>query len=351
MPLVAIQQDDYTSRGKPPGYDAASPRWKSFLEAAGCTVRMVDVRAPDILAQLEGCDGFMWRWAHFGGMGRIARRLLPVIEREMGILTYPDRNTCWHYDDKIAQAWLFEAHGIPTPRTWVFFDRAKCLEWLDGQRFPLVMKFSNGASSENVILVNNLSEARALVEQSFAAFQRTPALKGPLGLRDRARFFARQCLQGKPYQLRDDGYELQAGYAYFKEFLPGNEYDTRVYVIGNRAWARRRWNRKNDFRASGGGRGDWDPKLIDEKIVRLSLSVARKLRMNTVATDCLYRGGEPVLVETSYTFVSGYQYDCPGHWELDGDPETGALRWVEGHMWPEQAQVEDFLGRLSARRP
>lgn len=350
MYRIAIQQDDYTAPGKPPGYDAASPRWKSFLEAAGCTVRMVDVRAPDILAQLEGCDGFMWRWAHFGGMGRIARRLLPVIEREMGILTYPDQNTCWHYDDKIAQAWLFEAHGIPTPRTSVFFDRAKCLAWLDGQRFPLVMKFSNGASSENVILVNNLSEARALVEQSFAAFQRTPALKGPLGLRGRARFFVRQCLQGKPYQLRDDGYEPQAGYALFQEFIPNNDSTLRVTVIGNRAWVRKRYNIEHDFRVWKGGKADSDPHCVSQELVRLSYSISKTCRFQTLVTDWLVGTAGPLLLEISYTSTSGIIHDCPGHWELDGDPETGALRWVDGHMWPEQAQVEDFLGRLSARR-
>jgi hypothetical protein len=138
---IAVAGDDYTAPGKPPGYDAASGRWKAHLEAAGCTVKMVDVRAHDILAQLEGCDGFMWRWAHFGGMGRIARRLLPVVEREMGILTYPDQNTCWHYDDKIAQSMLFKVHDIPTPRTWVFFDRDECVRWLETSDYPLVADF------------------------------------------------------------------------------------------------------------------------------------------------------------------------------------------------------------------
>jgi len=74
------------------------------LEKAGHEVNWVNVYRADILEQLKGCDGFMWRWAHFGGMGQIARRLLPVVERELGLVVYPDQNTCWHYDDKIAQA-------------------------------------------------------------------------------------------------------------------------------------------------------------------------------------------------------------------------------------------------------
>lgn len=43
------------------------------------------------------------------------------------------------------------------------------------------------------------------------------------------------------------------GYIYFQDFIPNNNYDTRVKVIGNRCAALRRYNRKNDFRASGSG--------------------------------------------------------------------------------------------------
>ena len=35
-------------------------------------------------------------------------RLLPVIEKELGLVVYPDQNTCWHYDDKIAQYYLLK---------------------------------------------------------------------------------------------------------------------------------------------------------------------------------------------------------------------------------------------------
>lgn len=347
---IAIAPDDYTASGKAPGYDAASDRWKTYLEAAGCSVKMVDVRSPDILSQLQGCDGFMWRWAHFGGMGRIARRLLPVVERSMGIPTYPDQATCWHYDDKIAQALLFEAHGIPTPRSWIFHDRDAALSWLREQPLPLVMKLATGAGSRNVVLLTSQDEAAELVRHVFGRHVRSLEPAGPLGLRGRARVFVRQVLQGRSVMERDTGCEPQAGYALFQEFLPDNDFDTRITVIGHRAFGFRRWNRTGDFRASGSGKVDYNISEIDLRFVRLGFLAAQRLGMKSCAIDGMFRRGEPVIGEVSYTYVSGNVHDCPGHWELDGDPETGTLRWVDGHMWPEAAQIEDFLPHLQTRR-
>lgn len=348
-PVVAIHPDDYTAPDKPSGYDAASGRWKAYLEAAGCTVKMVDVRAPESMSQLEGCDGFMWRWAHFGGMGRIARRLLPVVERELGIPTYPNQATCWHYDDKIAQAMLFEARGIPTPNTWVFFERDSALSWLGGRSLPLVMKLATGAGARNVVLLKTLEQAERLTRQVFVNYIQSLDVPYPITLRGRLRALVRQVLQGLPVVMRDTGYEPQSGYALFQEFLPGNVYDTRVTVIGNRAFGYRRWNRPDDFRASGSGRVDYDPAGIDLRFVRLAFIAAQRLGMQSCAIDGMWRGDEPVTGEVSYTYVSGLVHDCPGHWELDGDPETGTLRWVEGHMWPEEAQVEDFLAQIKGK--
>jgi hypothetical protein len=38
--------------------------------------------------------------------------------------------------------------------------------------------------------------------------------------------------------------------------------------------------------------------------------------------------------------------DCPGHWVLRGDPETGDMTWEEGNMAPEDAILQDFLGQI-----
>ena len=94
----------------------------------------------------------MWRYAHFAGMWHVAHWLLPIIEQHLNLVVYPDQNTCWHYDDKVAQAYLFDVLGVPTPRTWVWFDEDAARKWAAAAEYPLVLKLWGGACSANVRL-------------------------------------------------------------------------------------------------------------------------------------------------------------------------------------------------------
>lgn len=314
-------------------------------------VKWVDVRREDILEQVRNCHGFMWRWGHFGGMCRIARRLLPVLEKEMDLVVYPDQNTCWHYDDKIAQAYLLQAAGIPTPKTWIWFDAEAARRWATGTRYPLVLKLSTGAGSSNVRMIDDVEDAVRWIDRLFRyrlasldERQFKPWLsRGVTGV------VARSLTCGIGAALADNGHDLQSGYALFQEFLPNNAFDTRVTVIGKRAFAYRRFNRPGDFRASGSGRFDPNPAAIDLLTVRLAFELAAALQTQSVAVDGLRRGEARVIGEISYTYVTWMVRACPGHWELEGTPATGDLVWREGPMWPEEAQIADFLDRLESR--
>lgn len=349
-PVIAIHPDDYTAKGSPPGSDASSPRWAEGLAAAGCEIRWVDVRANDILTQLEGCHALMWRWAHFDGMGLIARRLLPVVERELGLLVYPSQRTSWHYDDKIAQAYLLAALGLDIPRTDVFFDRDLAQSWANGCAYPQVLKLASGAGSENVKLVRNVDDAKVWIERLFDHSVTTLDVdQFASGFMPRARSAAAMMLGRRSRVARWNGYEPQAGYALFQEFLDGNAFDTRITIIGNRAFGFRRFNRPDDFRASGSGNIDYDHEAIDPEFVRLGFRAAERLGSQSVAIDGLYRSGAPVIGEVSYTYVSAAVHACPGHWVLDGAVDHGELRWVAGQMWPETAQIEGLLEELARR--
>lgn len=345
---IAMQPDDYG-----PG-DSASRLWTRILENAGHSVRTVNIYNADILRQLQGCNGFMWRYAHLPNLLQIARRLLPVVEREMDMVVYPDQRTCWHYDDKIAQSYLLQAEGIATPKTWIWFDKELSRQWAKAANYPIVLKLWSGAGSTNVQLVNSFKEAGLWIDRLFG--KGLYRLNGahcdrlPWG-RTRLKTAARVLLKGTYPELNpnDDFWQLHKNYVLFQEYLPGNAFDTRITVIGNRAFGFRRFNREKDFRASGSGKIDWDPAAIDEGFIRLAFHTARAIGSQSCAIDGLFRGNELVVGEISYTYASWAVQACPGHWELNGAPNSGELSWKEGRMWPEEAQVEDFLKRLEAR--
>ncbi len=341
---IAIQPDNYG-----PG-DSASPMWTRLLKEAGHEVREVNVYRADIIDQVAGCHGFMWRYAHFSNLKQVAQRLLPVLERGLGLVCYPDQNTCWHYDDKIAQRYMLETVGIPIPKTWVWYDLKLAINWALQARYPLVLKLWGGSSAENVILLQSFDEAEMWINRLFG--------DGIYGLNDRClelrpwkregiRSIARVLLKGRlKNRLSEYAWELHKNYVLFQEFLNGNLFDTRITVIGNRAFGYRRFNRPNDFRASGSGNFDIDPEKIDQEAIRLAFRVAKCLKTQSIAIDCLTKGEERFVGEISYTYVSWMVHECPGHWELKGDPQTGDLIWYEGQMWPEEAQITDFLERL-----
>jgi hypothetical protein len=121
----------------------------------------------------------------------------------------------------------------------------------------------------------------------------------------------------------------------------GNDFDTRVTIIGNRAFGAMRRNRPNDFRASGSGDCLFDPDRIDRRCIPIAFRVAEKLGTQSLACDFLFDANhEPRICEISYCSVASPVYDCQGYW----DPGFG---WHEGHFWPQDVILEDVLAAVA----
>jgi hypothetical protein len=260
---------------------------------------------------------------------------------------FPDYPTSWHYDDKAAQKYLLEAAGIPIPNTWVWWTKPDALAFARSATYPLVLKLSGGASSQNVQLVEDQQAAEGWIHRMFGegAFSLAPRYRPSLRTPDGWRTILNFILRG---EHSDPGfwYDLNKNYILFQEFLPHNAFDTRVMVVGARAFGYRRFNRPNDFRASGNSNYDIDPAGIDPELIRIAFKVARQLGLSVVAIDGLRRGPQWVVGEISYSYIGPRIWECPGHWELEGDPGSGELNWVEGQEWPESGILDDFIERI-----
>lgn len=339
MLTLAIQPDrQLLMSGR---YQSFSTRWVERGAQAGVATKLLNVYEGELLSQLRGCDGFLWWFAHLPATRRAGCRIVLAVGHGLGIPTFPNYQTVWHFDDKVAQKYLLDAAGLPTPRTWVFWTRDQALAFSRTGSYPLVMKLAGGIASENVGRVSDAVEAEYWIHQLFTTGlsalhgwpRRPPRLK-----RARKRLAAAvRVLRGREAYPVGDRTELQRGCVLFQEFLPGNDFDTRVTVIGDRAFAFRRFNRSGDFRASGSGKIDWDPASINPGAVRLAFEAARRLGTQSLAVDVLKGGdGTLVLSEISYYYEGWAVGACPGHWRPDGT-------WRMGAVDPEDAILDDFL--------
>ncbi|UFS72702.1 hypothetical protein LPW11_11005 [Geomonas sp. RF6] len=325
-----------------------SDRWIEFLMAKNVEIVDLDLLAPDFLEQAHKCDGIMWRWFHTQDHKQSAKMILYTIDKYLGIPVFPSEEMSWHFDDKVAQYYLLKTLDAPQPDASVFWDIEAAISWARSAIYPTVFKLAAGAGASNVLKVDSSAHAVQLIRKMFCEgiFPMTMnEYRGPVLPRTRreAKARVRRVADALRYartgdfpRLPEFWWKPEKGYVYFQEFLPGNAFDTRVTVIGDRAFAFRRMNRPNDFRASGSGNIDWAPGEIDPACLNIAFEVSERAGFQTMAYDFLYKAGKPVICEISYTFVDTAVFNCPGHWDRQ-------LNWHEGHMWPEEAQVEDFL--------
>lgn len=344
---IAIQLDEIVH---PNGaVQSFSKRWIELGPAHDIEPIPVDVFSQDIIAQISSCDAFMWRYPSSAHPRVYATRLMYAIEAGLGIPVFPSLNSSWFFEDKLAQRYFFKAAGIPDVDTAIFWTRQQTEQFCDRATYPFVLKLAGGHQSANVRLVHSRDEAMFYVDQLFShgivSLGYRPAGGARLLLR-RLRA-ATEVIKGRnPFAPTTEA-ELQYGYFYAQEFLLGNEFEVSVIIIGNRAFAVRRFTCPDDFRTRGSaGRMDWDPEAIGEDAILLAYRAARKLGAETVAVDILYRGSEPVIVELTVNYASWVVRECPGHWIIRGDPASGALEWVNGAMRAEDAIFEDFLAEV-----
>ena len=326
-----------------------SDRWIKYCKDKGISFKLVDCYRSDIINQLEDCDALMWHFNHKGPReSKFAKQLIFAIQAS-GKAVFPDYNTMWHFDDKVAQKYLLEGLNAPIPDSYVFYSRGEAIDWTHTTYYPKVFKLRNGAGSDNVRLVRNESEAFRLIKKAFGrGFRQYDSWRN---LKERIRKFRlgktnlKDVFRGVLRLIHTTDYDRltgrEVGYIYFQDFIPGNDSDIRVIVIGDKAFAIKRMVRKNDFRASGSGSILYDKDLFDEETIRLSFAVSDKLKAQCMAFDYVYNGTEPLIVEISYGFaMSGYD-DCQGFWDKN-------LNWTEGKFNPYGWMVENLIAE--ARR-
>jgi glutathione synthase/RimK-type ligase-like ATP-grasp enzyme len=332
-----------------------SDRWIKYCSDENIPFKIVNCYDYDIISQLHDCNGLMWHWNLTDYSAALFARQLTLSLEKKGIKLFPDINTGWHYEDKVGQKYLLESIDAPFVKSYVFYSEQDALKWIDKTSFPKVFKLRTGAASSNVRLVKNKFKARLLVKKAFGSgfpfvnpfgrlkerFYHLGKNKDLSSLKTFVGGLGRLIIPTESEKFSP----REKGYIYFQDFMPNNDYDTRLVVVGNRCFGAIRLCRKGDFRASGSGTGLFDHKLIDNKMIKIAFDVAKKLGTQSLAFDFIYDNKIPKIMELSYCFPmgKGSADDCPGYWDSN-------LNWHSERVNAQKFMIEDFIKSLKTKK-
>jgi len=327
-----------------------SDRWIEYCKKQNIQYTLVDCYDSNIITQLSDSDGLLWHWdLNDYKSTLLARQLILSLEKK-GIRVFPDINTCWHYDDKLGQKYLLEAINAPLVKSYVFYSRNDALKWMNETTFPKVFKLRGGAGSINVRLVRTKQKAKQLINKAFNrgfphidpisrikdqfwTFRRD---KNILGIKNIISGLVRLIF---PTQIERFSHR-EKGYIYFQDFIPENDFDSRLIVIGDRCFGMRRYCRKNDFRASGSGLLAYEKELFDTEAVKIAFEVSDALNTQSVAFDFIKHNGKNMIIEISYCYKMGKIYDdCHGYWDRK-------LNWHNTSVNLQYFIIEDFIKKM-----
>lgn len=324
-----------------------SDRWITYCDDNQIDYKLVNAYANDIVDQVKDCKAFFWNHlSHKCKDALFAKQLLISLETA-GVKVFPDYKTSWHYDDKVGQKYLLEANGTDFVNTYVFYSKQEALDWAHKTSYPKVFKLRGGAASSNVRLVESYKDASKLIHRAFSRGFKQSNKKNIFKERYHVYKLKRKSavwlIKVFYYLFWEDEFTRmhprEKGYVYFQDFIPGNASDTRIIVIGEKAFAIKRYTRQNDFRASGSGNISYDPNEIDHNCINIAFQTSKKIDSLCTAYDFVFSNQKPLLVEISYGFLYTAYDDCKGYWDEE-------LNWYPGKINPQGWMIENVLNSI-----
>ena len=336
---IAIGHDliERHTDGNPQSFSAM---WKAQADEMGIEADVVDPLLPGAIERIGGYDAFIWRY-RFNTPWMDARRRSWRWSRtctgsrsgRRGCCGRPSRTRSISPICSRRSGSRARGPGSTGPRPTRARRSTRCRSrWWPSCRA--------GVRSEGVALIETREDAQRLIRQMFSI-----GLGSMDFMRDgKARRWGRRTpliqvlRRGRFKGLHERGYVL------FQEFVPGNTYDTRVVVQGDRAWASRRMVRKDDFRASGSGVSDLSAQAIDPEALALTWRLADALGVKSLVTDVMRRDDKPIMGEFSYSMAAHVVHIWEGHWLRGPD----GITWVDAPLdWP-RAVFDDFVAEVGS---
>lgn len=324
-PSVAIVKCDFHDKHS----TSWSHPWLDYCQGKNISHCLVDWREFGAYEILVKYDIVLWHFSHYSHQEMIfARNILNAL-KAAGCRVYPDNSDADHFDDKIAQSYLLNALGLPTPTNYPLHSESAVEDWIGSESvFPIVAKLRSGSGASNVQLIKNSEELRSYSKKMFkSGFDSKPSLLLKVASNISSTRSLKQFLQRLKrapeffFSRKSAGKRSnESGYIYLQEFIPKVPYDLKVVVVGEKLSFICRGVREGDFRASGSGDLFYDHSLMSQAIIDSAFNAADAMNSDCTGFDMIIdpRTGSPVILEVSYGFSHLAIIDAGGFYSRDG---------------------------------
>lgn len=303
--------------------------WAEYCKNNQIHYELIDGYRYDIIEKLKEFDILLWHPQNYVLVDMMEARSILNAAVKMGLEVFPDFNTAWHFDDKIAETYLLQTVNAPLPKSWVFYIEDACIEWLLNEaRYPIIAKLRCGSGSNNVKMLETKSEAVRYTKRMFGrGYKAAPSLLYKAKSKAQSSHnwaTVKSRIKRIPEFLhtlsRANKFPKERGYVYFQEFIPNDGYDLKVVVIGDKVSGFARNTRKGEFRASGGGDIRYENQLVTAEIRDSALAVNKAIKSQCMGFDYVVdkRTGKGFIVEMCFGFSNDALIQVGGYWHSDG---------------------------------
>lgn len=323
--------------------------WENALKESGLPYEHIDCYKYDIIHEMEKYSGILWHYGNFVNADLMEARNILDIASSKGLAVFPDHNTAWHFDDKIAESYLLDSVGAPIPKYWVFYELNKVLDWLKNKaEYPLVAKLRRGSGSNNVKLLKDYHSASKYAKRMlsrgysptqnllFKTYSKVQSTRSIATFKKRIKRIpdflnARRFGHGMP---------VEKGYCYFQEFIKNDGYDLKVVVVGDKCSFFARNVRKGSFKASGGGDFFYDKTKIPESVVKTAFDTAEKIGSQCIGFDFVVDNTNQTgrIIEMCFGFDFLAISDCGGYWDKE-------LIWHDEPLYVRSEVIENVFAK------
>lgn len=305
-----------------PGEDFTQA-WINTCIELSLDYEIIDVNDNDFFEKVKVKDCVFWHYSHNNRFQmEFASSILSILET-LNIRVFPKFEDRFHFDNKVIQKYLFDAHQIHTPKTMVLYNSISTLQ--NEIEFPVVVKLKGGAGSENTWIVSSRNQLKNVVRKMFGKGIRRYSIKRRMkldivrsnGYVEKLRNMFKAVFRVFLLDSSSTYTGRERGYVYLQEFISDLDCDIRIIIVGERAFGLKRFVRDGDFRASGSGMFEADVSKLPIECVKLAFDFVRKNNGYCCAFDFIISDNEYMLLEVSYGFKLQAYLSCTGYYSGD----------------------------------